>query len=366
MIAGLIRNTSVFQILRRFKRSLITLTSDHPLTDRPCHVEFKPDQWRYEVEEKGSFNCPLQITNHNEYPLSSHGAHPVRLAVRWWTQFKDRAHVFESEMSLPESMPARSVLHFEAKIPTPAILGTFNVEFALKQSQRILPLVQHSQPIAVHTNAKAQNDIDYHQLYSSANLKNDYWLIVGPSTHEEFMRLAKVKREQLIDLGLTPDSRVLDVGCGTGQLAMALEPYLSDQGVFVGTDIGAEAIPFCRERYKRPNFRFLVNEMTRIPIQNEVFDFITFISVFTHTYPDETALILAEAKRVLAKTGTIIADIFTSPYTDRCEGNRGAMELNRDHFLRLVELAGLQAKRLKNWKWKDYTEREIFLLTHRE
>ena len=307
----------------------------------------------------------MQMTNHNDYPLSSHGTDPISLKLRWWSLQKERVLAFESEMKLPEAMPPKSVLKFDAKLPTPAILGSFAVEWNLVQRKQIVPLAQPSQSISVHTNAKAQDDIDYHQLYSSANLKDDYWLIVGPNTHEEFLRLAKVKREQLIGLGLTPDSRVLDVGCGTGQLAMALEPYLSDRGVFIGTDIGAEAIPFCQERYTRPNFRFLVNDMTTLPIQNERFDFITFISVFTHTYPDETVLMLAEAKRVLAKTGTIIADIFTSTLTDRCEGNRGAMELNRDHFLRLVEVAGLKAKRHQNWKWKNHSAREIFLITHK-
>ena len=69
------------------------------------------------------------------------------------------------------------------------------------------------------------------------------------------------KLETLREVGLTPDTRILDVGCGTGQLAGPLESFLSDRGLYYGTDIGEEAIAFCRGRFERPNFRFARNEV---------------------------------------------------------------------------------------------------------
>jgi SAM-dependent methyltransferase len=187
-------------------------------------------------------------------------------------------------------------------------------------------------------------DVDYRRWYSSWDLQRDYWTIVGPATKEEYDRLSRVKLKLLIDLGLAPESKVLDVGCGTGLLAAALHDFLSERGLYAGTDISPEAIAFCRERFSRPNFSFHVSEMTKLPALAARFDFIVFFSVFTHTYPRETALLLHEASRLLADGGLIFADLFTAPLIDECSGDRSAVEINPDYLMRLLEGSGLRAE----------------------
>jgi len=187
-------------------------------------------------------------------------------------------------------------------------------------------------------------DIDYRRWYSIWNLQRDYWTIVGPATKEEYERLGRVKLQLLIDLGLAPESRVLDVGCGTGLLAAALHDFLNERGQYVGTDISQEAVAFCRSRFPRPNFSFRVSEMTKLPGLRERFDFIVFFSVFTHTYPRETALLLDQAGRLLADGGVIFADVFTAPLIDEHAGDRGAVEINPDHLMRLLDGSGLDAE----------------------
>src|SRR5207248_2049512 len=100
-------------------------------------------------------------------------------------------------------------------------------------------------------------EFDYVTLYRQSDLNSDYWTVVGPRSKDEFDHLGRGKLEYLIGLGLTPDSSILDVGCGTGMLAGQLLSYLSPQGCYYGTDIAREAITFCRKRYRRPNFVFL-------------------------------------------------------------------------------------------------------------
>lgn len=57
--------------------------------------------------------------------------------------------------------------------------------------------------------------------------------------------------------GLTPQSALLDYGCGFGRLAYAASNYLSDQGAFFGYEPNQAALNFLRAAYAdRPNFRF--------------------------------------------------------------------------------------------------------------
>src|SRR5947208_16326534 len=72
--------------------------------------------------------------------------------------------------------------------------------------------------------------------------------------------------------------------------------------------------------------------MTSIPVAGVRFDFVVFYSVFTHTFPEETALLSQEAHRLLADGGIIFADVFTSPLVERHSGNRGAVEVNKRNF----------------------------------
>ena len=187
-------------------------------------------------------------------------------------------------------------------------------------------------------------DIDFRRWYSTWDLQRDYWTIVGPATKEEYERLSLLKLQLLIDLGLTPEARILDVGCGTGLLAASLHDFLSERGLYRGADISPEAVAFCRSRFTRGNFSFHLSEMTKLPALPDRFDFIVFYSVFTHTYPQETALLLREASQLLADSGIIFADVFTAPLIDEYNGNRAAVEINPDYLMCLLEGSGLHAE----------------------
>lgn len=366
LIHGRLHSSFAQRLIRKARLAFRGTSLDEMLDPEAFRIEIAPSTITHDADRDSTFPCELVLTNSGNGLVSGQGRHPLSLRATWRAVRKPDLEVLREEIDFPKPLFPGDAARVTVSLKAPSQLGTFFVEWHIVQEGRVLSsLRDDDHKLVVRTRAKSGEDIDYHLYYAQMNLEQNYWHIVGPETKEEFHRLAKAKRDQLIGLGLTPDSRVLDVGCGTGQLAMTLEPYLSDRGAFVGTDIGPEAIEFCKERYKRPNFRFAVNEMTSLPIREERFDFITFFSVFTHTFPDETVLILAEAKRLLADRGTILADVFTSSLIERCEGNRGAMELNRDHFLRLVDVTGLTARRLNQWKRNDHGEREVYLLSHK-
>ncbi|HEY3789435.1 MAG TPA: class I SAM-dependent methyltransferase, partial [Urbifossiella sp.] len=186
-------------------------------------------------------------------------------------------------------------------------------------------------------------------------------------TEEQYRQSSLDRRNMLIDNGLTPDSRLLDVGCGTGQIAMALEDYLSDRGAFFGTDIGREAIDYCRGHFRRPNFHFAVGELTRLPFPTSAgpFDMAIFFSVFTHTHTDETALLLAETARLLGPKGIVIADVIVSDYVARGAGHRGQMWVNRAHFDQIAEATGFRCKLMGKFPWGPFAERHMLRLSRR-
>lgn len=340
---------------------------DRILEAPDCRVAIEPARSTFLVERSAAAEARVRVRNLGSAVWSSTGRHPLTLIARWLSPKREPVEMPVARFPLPEPVGPGEAIEVSVTLTAPDFLGHFLVELDLEQTGGLSfhDHAQRSTLLEVQVTGRDTDDIDYHTVYATADLSRDYWTVVGPGTKEEFDRLAQVKLSQLREIGMTPDSRVLDVGCGTGQLAVSLEGFLSDQGCYFGTDIGREAVAFCKQRFRRPNFRFAQNDMTSIPVTGELFDFITFFSVFTHTYPDETVLLLAEAKRLLSPDGIVFGDVFTSPMVERCTGNRGAVELNREHFLRLVALAGLKAEVQASWGWQKYGRREVFKFSHR-
>jgi SAM-dependent methyltransferase len=208
-----------------------------------------------------------------------------------------------------------------------------------------------------------RRDFDYRRAYRKADLSVDYWSVVGPATKEEFERLGQGKLQQLIDAGLTPTQRVLDVGCGTGQLTEAMAGYLAPEGLYVGTDIAPEAIAFCRAKFALPNFRFVQSKMRSLPIDEETFDFIYLGSVFTHLYPDDIRELLRDLKRLLGPSGTIIADAFLGDVPNY-QGDRGMVVINASLVNELFAAAGFDPAIHHAWDWQPGVRRAIFRLRH--
>src|SRR6266536_5213863 len=123
---------------------------------------------------------------------------------------------------------------------------------------------------------------------------------------------------------LAPDARVLDMGSGTGRLAVALTTYLDDSGSYAGMDIVPSGINWCQEKItpKHPNFVFTLADVYnkeynpggrvtaseyRFPHNDETFDLVVLASVFTHMLPADMEHYIAEISRVLRSGGRCYA-----------------------------------------------------------
>ena len=140
--------------------------------------------------------------------------------------------------------------------------------------------------------------------------------------------------------------------------------YLSPQGLYYGTDLAEEAVAFCRRRYRRPNFFFLANGITSVPIDGAQFDFIFLGSVFTHMFPDEIQALLMELRRLLAPGGMIVGDLFLADDVATFAGGRGMVEINEAHLDARLKATGLAYEPLMTWAHNEQVRRRILKFTH--
>lgn len=120
----------------------------------------------------------------------------------------------------------------------------------------------------------------------------------------DFDATGLVLRDTLIYHGLKKHHYVIDVGCGSGRLAMPLAEYL--EGKYLGIDVVPELLSYARNLVQRPDWRFELAAGLTIPEQDQQADMVCFFSVFTHLLHEESFFYLREAKRVLRPGGKIV------------------------------------------------------------
>ena len=110
-------------------------------------------------------------------------------------------------------------------------------------------------------------------------------------------------RRLLESLPVSPESKLIDIGCGTGNVA-ALLRQLYPQVTVCGLDISPKVIARAKELDQTGDIEFIVATESEIPFADSVFD--TAVCRFSlHHYPDLAAH-FREVRRILESGGTYL------------------------------------------------------------
>ena len=155
----------------------------------------------------------------------------------------------------------------------------------------------------------------------------------------------------LVELcGLQPGDAVLDVGCGSGRIALPLTEYLNREGRYAGFDVSPPAVAWCSENISgsHPNFEFSVVDVKngaynpkgqhtssdfRFPYPDGSFDIVLLASVFTHMLPQDVQHYLHEIVRVLKPGGRSLITFFLLNEQSLALIAEGKGSLNFEHAM---------------------------------
>lgn len=144
----------------------------------------------------------------------------------------------------------------------------------------------------------------------------------------DFDRIGEVFLGHFIKVGdLKENETVLDIGCGTGRMAIPMMNYLSSSGRYHGFDISKKAIAWCQRAItsRKSNFSFYYANIYNkeynphgkvsaaeyhFPCDDNSVDFAFATSVFTHMRGGEVEHYLAELNRTLKPDGRAMVSYF--------------------------------------------------------
>lgn len=143
-------------------------------------------------------------------------------------------------------------------------------------------------------------------------------LAVGGKGEWEFDAIGRMELAILRAEGLEPKATLLDLGCGTGRLAVHAIPHLSS-GRYIGVDISPTMIKRAAARVKavipRSGCEVIWTHQVspRFPQADNSVDMVCAFSVFTHMEHEDTYLYLKEAHRIVRPGGRLIFSCLPLP-----------------------------------------------------
>lgn len=136
--------------------------------------------------------------------------------------------------------------------------------------------------------------------------------------------------------GLTPASRIFDIGCGLGRKTWPLVGYF-DTGDYLGVEPRRDAVAWCRANLSSQDAKLRFRHLDvrngyynpgggrdasaiRLPADDACYDIVMANSVFTHMLPDGIVNYLTECRRILIPGGRLFCTFFMDPTDETAVG----------------------------------------------
>lgn len=108
-------------------------------------------------------------------------------------------------------------------------------------------------------------------------------------------------------IGLKPNSKVIEVGCGIGTVSGLIIKNIP-QGKFTGVDISSESIEMAKKLYPAKNAEFLVSDMSNFT-HGEKFDFVVLPDVLEHIPVEQHFNLFKVLSEVTTKDAVVLINI---------------------------------------------------------
>lgn len=196
----------------------------------------------------------------------------------------------------------------------------------------------------------------------------------GPEFRDDeyFLRSAREEADRLMKrLGMTKESRLLDVGCGVGRLPIGILSSLEEVPLYWGLDVSERSVRWCQRHIEshHANFRFLhldvqnaryrpaghpIDQDFRLPGSAGSFDIVYLYSVFSHMLTADVKAYLSEFSRLVVAGGRVFLTAFVeqgvpqvlvnpTDYRMAWHGSLHCVRYDREFFEGLIADAGFRA-----------------------
>ena len=152
-------------------------------------------------------------------------------------------------------------------------------------------------------------------------------------------------RDRLAELAqLTPGESVLDVGCGTGSLALAAKRRVGDTGSVSGVDASLDMIALATRKATRAGaaVTFRVGTAERLPYADASLDAVMATLMLHHLPVPLRRDFAREARRVLRPGGRILTVDFSAPSAGLLARLHRRGGVSRDAMVALLRDAGFR------------------------
>ncbi|WP_179827561.1 class I SAM-dependent methyltransferase [Nocardiopsis aegyptia] len=236
------------------------------------------------------------------------------------------------------------------------------IQQAARHPERVLPYVRRGAR-DLRLRLLHRDHVAYYRAVMAADTARDPKAAVGSRNEERWLALGKMQFDYLVEHGLRPEHRFLEIGCGNLRAGWRVISHL-DPHRYYGIDISPDIVI---EAKKELVARGLQDKLPHLTVTGDLtfdflpdhhFDVVHAHSVFSHSPIEVIDECLAHVGRVLAPGGFFD---FTFNRTQGTEHHvlREDFYYRTSTLLSLAERHGLTARFMQDWEERPHRQSKI-------